>query len=178
MAEKKRKNTITEEEKAAQRAQKVENERKLAELIAQRTEKLRSAPGITELPIALSVSVPIHACFLSLQDVILYVRNGASFSRIRKGDLIQLCCSGSPRSGMPAVAFHNGTCIFAVPKDDNGHEFFNLSSRRPEDDNVVIKDEDYIGNVVFVVSNPSAVPHPRDINSSTARDLPGTVISE
>lgn len=176
MAEKKKKNIISEEEKAAQRAQKQENDRKLADLISRRTEKLRSVPGITVLPITLSVSVPIHASFLSLQDVVLYVRSGTAFSRIRKGDLIQICCSGSPKSGMPVVAFHNGSCIFAVPKDDGGQDYFNLSSKRPEDDHITIADDEYIGNVVFVVSNPAAAAsHAHDPNSSTNQDIPGTV---
>ena len=173
MADKKRKPIITEEEKAAQRAQKLENDRKLADLISQRTEKLRSVPGITVLTNTLSVSIPIHVSFLSLQDVVLYVRNGSSISRIRKGDLIQLCCSGSPKSGMPVVAFHNGTCIFAVPKDDNSHEFFNLSSKRPEDDNVKISDTEYIGNIVFVVSNPASAVPSRDLSNPTVRETTG-----
>lgn len=157
MAESKKKKSVSlsPQERAAQRERRLENDRKAAEQIRRRAALLRSIPGLTVMAGSFSM-IPVHLGFYAPDDITLFVRGFSDLTKVRKGDLIQISCVGEPRSDRPCVAKHNDRCVIAVRRGEQGNEFFNLSSRRREDDIIRVDDSNYIGMIQYILEAPES----------------------
>ena len=155
MADTKKKKTsvLSPQERAEQRERRLENDRKAAEQISRRTAMLRGIPDLNILTGSFAL-IPVHLAFYAREDVMLFSRGMSSLTRVRKGDLVQLCCSGEPRGDRPCVAVHNGKCVFAVKRGEQGDEYFNLSSRNRRDDIIHVDDSSFVGTVVYILQAP------------------------
>lgn len=147
---KKKASVLSPQERAEQRERRLENDRKAAEQVSRRTAMLRGIPDLNILTGSFSL-IPVHLAFYAREDVMLFSRGMSSLTRVRKGDLVQLCCSGEPRGDRPCVVVHNGKCVFAVKRGEQCEEFFNLSSHRREDDIIHVDNSNFIGSVVFIL---------------------------
>ena len=158
MAESKKKKSVSlsPQERAAQRERRLENDRKAEEQIHRRTALLRSIPGLTVMTGSFSM-IPVHLGFYATDDITLFVRGFSDLTKVRKGDLIQISCVGEPRSDRPCVAKYNDRCVIAVKRGGQGNEFFNLSSRRREDDIIRVDDGNYIGMIQYILEAPESV---------------------
>lgn len=172
-AKKKKTPSLSPQERAAQRERRLESDRKAAERIARRSDILKAVPGLNVLSISFSL-VPIHLAFYAVEDVIIFGRGFANLTRVQKGNLIMVSCSEEPKGDRPCVAVWNEKCVIAVCRGDQDAVFFNLSSKRREDDMIRVDDSNFIGNIVCILETPdiSGAFDKKDRKSSVQADSP------